>query len=68
MRKQCNRPIEEKAWWSIELADGQKGLTLSIDGLAGQNDRPMVNWESTGRRRKSRRYAKGKAQRRQVNL
>jgi hypothetical protein len=43
MKRQYNPPIKEKEGWSAGLADGQRSLTLSIDGLVGQTDRPMVN-------------------------
>jgi hypothetical protein len=33
----------KKRGWSTEPADGQGGLTLSIDGLAGQTNLPIVN-------------------------
>jgi hypothetical protein len=52
VRKKCNRPIEEKERWSAVLTDGQKSPTLSIDELAGQSDRPMVNQENRPMERK----------------
>jgi hypothetical protein len=36
MRRQYNRPIKEKEGWSAGLADGQRSLTLSIDGLGAK--------------------------------
>jgi hypothetical protein len=43
MRKQRNRPIEEKEGWSSRLVDGQWSPTSSINGLMGPTDRLMVN-------------------------
>jgi hypothetical protein len=43
MKRQYNPLIKEKEGWSAGLADGQRSLTLSIDGLVGQTNRPMVN-------------------------
>jgi hypothetical protein len=48
MKRHCNRPIKEKEGWSARLANDLRSLTLSIDGLVGQTDRPMVN-HSIGR-------------------
>jgi hypothetical protein len=52
--KQYNCSIEKREGRSIGLTNGQRSLTLSIDGLASQIDQPMVNqginrWD--GRRR-----------------
>jgi hypothetical protein len=43
MKRHYNRPIKAKEWWSAGHVDCQRSLTLSIDGLVGQTNRPMVN-------------------------
>jgi hypothetical protein len=43
LKKQCNRPIEEKEGWSARVADGQRVPISSINGPVGPTDRPMAN-------------------------
>jgi hypothetical protein len=45
--------LKRKQGDQIELTDIQEGLTPSIDGLAGENNRPMVNRESVDGKEKA---------------